>query len=119
MNNIVTGRKGEERIVTYLESKGYVILEKNFRFHHKEVDIIALKNKTLIFVEVKARKNKSFGSGFESVTSHKIKNIISVARYYIHKNRLYNLNVRFDVASIDTDGLSYVEDAFQLKSSKK
>jgi len=42
-----------------------------------------------------------------------------VARYYIHKNRLYNLNVRFDVASIDTDGLSYVEDAFQLKSNKK
>jgi len=112
MSNVEKGRQGEEAVQRYLIEKGYRILERNFRFHHREVDIIAVKGDTLVFVEVKFRARGDFGQGSEAVTDMKKRNIISVARYYIHKKGLYELNVRFDVASLDGAVLDYFENAF-------
>ena len=108
------GKIGENRIARYLKDKGWIILEKNFRFHKKEVDIIAQKHDLIIFVEVKTRKNTQFGRGSEAIDTQKRNNIIHVARHYIEKNNLNNFNVRFDVASIDGESFSYIENAFQV-----
>jgi putative endonuclease len=112
MSNVQKGRQGEEAVQRYLVEKGYRILERNFRFHHREVDIIAVKGDILIFVEVKFRQSGEFGQGVEAVTDLKKRNIVSVARYYIQKKGLNELNVRFDVASLDGDTLDYFENAF-------
>lgn len=112
MSKIYTGRVGEKRVVRYLESNGYEVLESNLRFHHREVDIVAKKGGVIAFVEVKTRKTGRFGMGMDSIRSGKMRNIVSVARYYIEKHRLYDYNVRFDVASIDNENLTYIEDAF-------
>jgi putative endonuclease len=114
MSNVERGRHGEDRAARYLVERGYRILERNFRFHHLEVDIIALKGDTLVFVEVKSRSRDDFGQGFESITEKKKRNIISVARYYVEKKGLQDYNVRFDVASIDGNILDYVEGAFEV-----
>ena len=114
MSNVERGRKGEDATTQYLLGHGYRILERNFRFHHLEVDIIAMKGDTLIFVEVKARSSGVFGQGFESITEKKKRNIISVARYYVGKKGLQDCNVRFDVASIDGSVLDYMEGAFEV-----
>jgi putative endonuclease len=113
-NKQATGKSGEDKIVCYLSNKGYSILERNFRYKNKEVDIIANKDDTLIFVEVKRRKSDRFGFGFESVDFRKIQNIFKVARYYIEKNEMREKNVRFDVASIDRGVIRYIENAFQV-----
>jgi len=108
------GKIGENRIARYLKDEGWIILEKNFRFHKKEVDIIAQKHDLIIFVEVKTRKNTQFGRGSEAIDTQKRNNIIHVARHYIEKNNLNNFNVRFDVASIDGESFSYIENAVQV-----
>jgi putative endonuclease len=116
MNKISVGKIWEDRVAAYLEGNGYTILERNFRFHKKEIDIIAEKDDLVVFVEVKYRKDMTFGTGLDAVTTRKRGNIQLAAVYYIDKNRLHNCNVRFDVASIEQDKLLYIEDAFQFKS---
>ena len=112
MNRIEKGFNGEEIVQQFLVERGYRILERNFRFHHREVDIIASKEDILVFVEVKMRSGDVFGRGFESISGMKKRNIISVARYYMQKNRMYDYNVRFDVASLDSGTLQYFENAY-------
>ena len=112
MNSIEKGLQGEETVQEYLIEKGYRIRARNFRFHHREVDIIASKDDILVFVEVKARHDDDFGQGFEAITDMKKRNIISVARYYIEKYGMYDYNVRFDVASLDGGKLQYFENAY-------
>jgi putative endonuclease len=113
MNNQEKGTQGEKVVREYLVQRGYRILESNFRFHHREVDIIASKDGMLVFVEVKMRCNASYGSGFEAISDVKKRNIISVARYYLQKNSMQDCNVRFDVASLDGGRLHYFENAFK------
>ena len=113
-NKRFTGKIGEDKIALYLNQKGYNILVRNFRYKKNEVDIIADKDNTLIFVEVKRRKSSQFGCGFEAIDGRKRQNILKVARYFIEKNNLRNINVRFDVASIDRGVIRYIEDAFQV-----
>ena len=58
MGTTSSGRKGEQLAASYLKRKGYEVLENNYRRTHGEVDIIAKDGETLVFVEVKSRKNK-------------------------------------------------------------
>jgi putative endonuclease len=116
MNRVSVGKVWEKRVADHLADRGYTILELNFRFHSKEIDIIAGKDDLVIFVEVKYRRDGSFGSGLDAVTARKRTNIQLTAMHYIDKNRLYDCNVRFDVATVEHDKLLYIEDAFQFKS---
>jgi putative endonuclease len=116
MNKVAIGKRWEDRVACYLIENGYSILERNYRFHSKEVDIIASKDDLVVFVEVKYRAGRTFGAGVDSVTTKKKQNILSVAMQYMGKKRLYNRNVRFDVADIEDNKLSYIEDAFRLES---
>lgn len=114
MNKCTIGKVGEKRIVSFLKSKGFFILESNFRYGKKEVDIIARKDDKIIFIEVKTRNYRGFGTGAEAIDTRKRNNIISVARYYVNKNKLNDCNIRFDVASIDKNNVIYIENAFQV-----
>ena len=115
MNNRRTGEDGESQISQYLTGKGYNILHRNFRYKKKEVDIIARKGDTVVFVEVKKRSTNLYGRGVEAVDHAKRNNIICAAKAYINRYRCEDLYVRFDVASIDEGRISYIEDAFQLQ----
>ena len=108
------GKNGEDKIACYLKKRGWTVLERNFRYQKKEVDIIASKDNIISFVEVKARNSDQFGKGFEAVDNKKQRHILSVARYYIDNNKLHDKNIRFDVASIDRDVIRYIENAFQI-----
>lgn len=113
MEKIKTGKAGEEKAVNYLKGKKYKILEKNFRCPYGEIDIIAEKNKTLVIVEVKYRKNISFGKGYEAVGLPKQQKIIRTTEYYINEKNL-KMPVNFDVISIDNDEITHIENAFGL-----
>ena len=117
MNRQDLGRVGENQIAEYLIRHGWTILEMNYRYHKKEVDIIAKKYDMIVFVEVKKRSTRKFGRGFEAIDANKMNNMIYVARHYLKKHNLTNCNIRFDVASIDENAFSYIEDAFQLSGN--
>lgn len=96
-----TGHTGEEAAVRYLEQQGYIILERNFRLRIGEVDIIARHGEYLVFIEVKTRRTKNFGSPFEAVDIRKQQQIIKVASAYLQGREL---PVRFDVVAVYLNG---------------
>ena len=94
------GAKGEAIAVRYLESRGYRILERNYRIRLGEIDIIAEQGAHLVFIEVKTRSDTLFGSPFESVTVPKQRQLSKVALEYISKRGWHNRPARFDVVGV-------------------
>lgn len=109
------GQISEDRAAAYLMARGYTIRERNWRFGHKEIDIIAQKNGTLAIVEVKARKNDLYGDAADAVTDRKIRNLVQAANAYVRYYRL-DLSVRFDLITITGESgnqtIEHIEDAF-------
>ena len=104
-HNII-GREGEKYAADYLEEQGYVILDRNWMCGHKDLDIVAVKDGTLVFVEVKTRTGMEWGDPEDSVTDKKIRNIVHAADAYI-RYRCLDMDVRFDVISIIMDDTGY------------
>ncbi|MBN1117153.1 MAG: YraN family protein [Bacteroidales bacterium] len=109
------GRAGEDHAVEFLKNAGYKILERNWRFEKKEIDIIARKENLIIIVEVKTRSTDYFGQPEESVTRAKQKYLIEAADVYLQELG-FEAEVRFDIISIvkkkDKFEISHIEDAF-------
>jgi putative endonuclease len=89
----------EKLAARYLEESGYEILERNFRVGHKEIDIIAREKSTVVFVEVKASRNLSYGHPSFRVTRKQRMNIIMAARHFIEDRMLEGYDFRLDVIS--------------------
>ena len=109
------GKKGEDLALQYLQKKGYTLLERNWRFHHKEVDIIAADGHDLVFVEVKTRSSEWFGAPEEAVDDKKQRYLMDAAEAYI-RIRNMDTNIRFDVVSIilkqGYQSIDHIEEAF-------
>lgn len=76
------GKIGEDLACEYLSGHHYTILEQNFQKRYGELDIVALKDNTLVFVEVKTRIGRAFGLPEESVTPRKLVEVKQTAAYY-------------------------------------
>ncbi len=98
-NNIQKGRQAEKLAIEFLRKKGYQILDTNWRFQRKEIDIIAMTDKEIVFVEVKSRKTAYYGRPEEAVDHQKQKHLIDAAEAYMIDKNL-ELDTRFDVISI-------------------
>lgn len=114
MNKHMKGRVGEDIAADYLKKRGFKIIEKNFRCKIGEIDIIAKKGGNIHFIEVKYRENPVYGSPFESITLHKARQIVKVAKYFIAKYKR-NVPCHFSVIGI-TGGsdvtIEFLQDAF-------
>ena len=112
----MTGQSGEMLAKQYLLDKGYMILETNWRFGHLEVDLIALKEDVLVFVEVKTRSSNSLTAPETSVNAQKQRNIIRAANRYVVRNQ-YTYDVRFDIITVVTTPqgpqLEHIADAYK------
>lgn len=111
-----TGNWGEDQAVHYLEEKGYVIHYRNFRYQHAEIDIIAEKDRTMVFVEVKTRGRISFGLPETFVNPTKVRLVRKTAEHFIFTFD-WKSDVRFDIISIliQEEGkyeIYHIEDAF-------
>ena len=111
------GAKGEQIAVDFLIKKGYVILEKNYRYRKAELDIIAQKESILAIVEVKTR-SASFLEGLEqTIGKRKIQLLTTAADFYVQQQDL-EVDVRFDVVLVifqgDKVSIEHWEAAFYL-----
>lgn len=115
------GRLAESAAVEFLKTKGYKILQCNYRNKLGEIDIIAEDKDTICFVEVKARHSLDLGEPQEAVTFRKQRQISKAAIYYLKNNNLLERSARFDVLTLlYTDNLpkiSLITDAFELNPS--
>ncbi|PCJ25386.1 MAG: YraN family protein [Flavobacteriales bacterium] len=109
------GEKGEEEAKLYLESIGYKILETNWRERKFEIDIIAIDDKEIVFVEVKTRSTNAFGSPEEAVNFKKQQHLIEGADFYLQDKEI-DLESRFDVMSIILNSnqkqINHIKNAF-------
>ncbi|MFH2092521.1 MAG: YraN family protein [Pseudomonadota bacterium] len=113
----ILGQTGETAATSFLKSRGYTILETNFRTKQSEIDIIAKKENTICFIEVKTRKSLTKGLPRESVTHAKQQKILLGATAYLQKNNLFDSRIRFDVIEVYKKDQSFefhfIKHAFQ------
>jgi putative endonuclease len=114
--HIDLGKRGEDLAVDFLQLKGYKILERNWRYRHAEIDIIAMLDEKLIFIEVKTRSTDVFGSPEGFVNSKKQDLVAKAAGAYILKIN-HDWLIRYDVIAIllypdETYSIEHFEDAF-------
>lgn len=103
LNKRVQGEYFENLALNFLEKEGFSLLEKNFYCKYGEIDIILRKSDLIVFVEVKQRSSKEFGTGFDAISIAKQKRIYLTAQNFLYKYKLENFNFRFDAVVFDQD----------------
>lgn len=113
------GLWGENKAVEFLKVKNYTILARNYHSRFGEIDIIARKQNTIIFVEVKTRKNTAFGFPAEFVDYQKQQKIMKPAQLYINDNFNAEFDYRFDIIEVfhyddNKVNFNHLKGAFEL-----
>lgn len=117
-----TGKRGEDLAVWYLRFSGYRIVERNFRCRLGEIDIIARRKSTLVFVEVKTRTSGTIQNPLETVDPVKVFRTVQAARIYLLGLEPPHPPCRFDViglvpgAIFPTIRIWHIRDAFNFTS---
>ena len=109
------GKEGEQVAANFMAEKGYEILEQNWRYNHKEIDLIAKKDDLLIIAEIKTRSTEEWEHPQEAITNAKIRFLVDATEAYIMEMDI-DLEVRFDVISViperGTWKIEHIEEAF-------
>ena len=112
------GRHGEDLAAGFLRRDGWSILARNWRFHHKEIDLVAEKGGVVAFVEVKARSAGGLGHPLDALTHRKRRDLATAARGWIARHGRPGCDYRFDAVWVVRDGtrvsVRHVEDAWRL-----
>ncbi|MBR3588244.1 MAG: YraN family protein [Clostridia bacterium] len=118
MNLGLFGLEGEEKAAKYLKKQGYSIIAKNFQTRFGEIDIIAENKEYIVFVEVKARSEKSIAEPREFVDIRKQRKIIRTAEIYLSEN-FTEKQPRFDVVEVKKDKfkiqVNHIKNAFEVQ----
>jgi putative endonuclease len=114
MNSTDIGRRAERAAATYLEMRGYRVLECNWRRPRCEIDIIAEKDNTVYFVEVKYRRNDYQGGGLEAITATKLKQMRYAATSWLAETKWRGPS---QLAAVELSGpdytiISFLDDIF-------
>jgi putative endonuclease len=110
------GAWGEEIAANYLQRQGYQILERDWKSGHRDLDLIAMDNDTLVFVEVKTRRDRIFTDPEMAVDYQKIRNLQQAANHYVKYKQIDN-DIRFDLITVvgmigETPDIEHIKDAF-------
>jgi len=116
MDNITIGRLGEDIATAFLESKGYEILERNWRWLRIEVDIIVMKDNTLTVVEVKTRTSNQYGDPDYFDDDRKLAILLDAAAHYAEKiSHTWSIGIDIVGILLHKDGshsLKHIEDVY-------
>jgi putative endonuclease len=115
--HLKTGRIGEKQAETFLKKAGLKIIARNVHVGYDELDLIARQGDTLVFVEVKTRKNEDFGRPAAAVNRAKRKKLSRAAMHFLKKRKLRPPYIRFDVVEVigDKPDIRHIQNAFQLE----
>ena len=101
------GNMYENLACQILEKNNYKILDRNYTGEHGEIDIVASFQNTIVFVEVKYRKNLQFGDSFDAITKTKLRRMYLTANEYIYENNLFDEIIRFDCICFLAENFSW------------
>jgi len=107
------GARAEDLCAELLRRSGLRVVARNWRCRHGEIDLVAEDGGTLVFAEVRYRRNESFGGAAASVTAGKQARLIAAARLYLMRRP--DADCRFDVLLLDTldaERIRWIRNAF-------
>jgi len=110
------GQFGKTMAAKYLHREGYHIVEMNFRKNYTVIDIIATKDKTLVFFEVKTRISEDFSKPFDTVTKERMKNLSQLASVYFHLHPHLPKVMRLDAVGVTLDKYRNVLDVEHIQN---
>lgn len=116
--HLETGRRGEKQAEQLLKKAGYKIIGRRVRVgKHDEIDLIARLDDTVVFVEVKTRKNEKMGRPASAVNRDKRRKLSRAAVSFLKKRRLRPPYIRFDIVEVikEPPEIRHIENAFQLE----
>ena len=107
------GAQAEEAAGDFLTHRGLQLLERNYRCRFGEIDLIMAEGHTIVFVEVRYRRNNTFGGSLESITAGKREKLLRAARHYMAAKKEFP-DCRFDAVLLtgDTHEIEWIENAF-------
>ena len=115
-NTRAKGAWGEDAAVSYLMSKGYTIIRRNYRKRTGEIDCIARDlDNTTVFVEVKSARTAACGHPFFWITPAKQRTLAKVARSYLAEQGSLRCACRFDVIAITNGTVQHLKNAFLVR----
>lgn len=97
------GRWGEQLAAKHLEAEGYELLERNWRCRRGEIDLVARGGDVLVFVEVKTRRGRDYGTPEEGITSYKAKRLLELSQRYLLEHDLEDVEWRVDLVAVELD----------------
>ncbi len=108
------GRDAEHQALQHLQSRGLTLLQCNYRSRLGEIDLIMQDRDSVVFIEVRYRRQSRFGSAAESVDRRKQSRIIACAQHYLQTHpQTARLCCRFDVVTLSgNDSLDWIRNAF-------
>ncbi|MDR3298664.1 MAG: YraN family protein [Candidatus Accumulibacter sp.] len=106
------GQLAEDLAASFLERNGLTVIARNHRCAGGEIDLICRDGRTLVFVEVRLRRNSDFGGAAASITPAKQRRIALAARHYLSSTGKHHLDCRFDCVLLDGKHVEWIKDAF-------
>ncbi len=122
MAHHIVGRRGEDLAARHLETGGWTILDRNYRLGRREIDLIAMRDGVLAFVEVKTRTGQGYGHPLEAITPRKRREISAVASAWLMRHPKPVDCVRFDAVAVfiqdpDPPLVEHVPDAWRVEGA--
>ena len=112
------GQAGEDAAAQFLEGRGWQILHRNWRFHHKEIDLVVARDGVVAFVEVKTRSPEGWGHPLEAIGARKRRDLAVAARGWIARHGDTYPTFRFDAVEVvlapGVLRVDHIEDAWRL-----
>ena len=113
------GARGETLAEAHLRKIGYRIVERNYRCKLGEIDCVAVQGRTLVFLEVKARRSDEFGGPLAAVDQRKRRKLTRLAQHYVAARGLHDTPCRFDVVGVwftgDGPRVEVIANAFEAE----
>ena len=107
------GEAAERRAAELLVAHGYAILEQRYRFHRHDIDLVARRGNVVVFVEVKSRWTRQYGTALEAVTPRKQHELVRAASSWLQRRGRPGDVARFDVVSIQAGRMEWLQSAFR------
>ena len=109
----LVGASGEDAVAAWYEAAGYTVLDRNWRVREGEIDVIARRDSTVVFCEVKTRRSDAFGTPAEAVTPRKQARLRGLATQWLATHTVRASELRFDVAGVTPNGRGWTIDVIE------
>jgi putative endonuclease len=107
------GAVAEDLAANLLCREGYDIVERRFRFHRHDVDLVARKGSVVVFVEVKSRLSDRYGAAIEAIGWRKQRELVRAASAWLQRSGRPGDVCRFDVVTVEGPRVEWLQSAFR------